>query len=143
MVWWLWILLGLGLLVAEMAIPGSFFALFFGVSGIVVGILVALGVGGPPWLQWLLFSGLSVAALVLLRGPLQARLNLPGDQAPVDSLIGEVGVVLEEIPVDGSGKVELRGAPWTGRSAAARPLAHGQRCRVERIEGLILWVQPE
>ena len=28
--WWLWVLLGLGLLALEMATPGGFFALFFG-----------------------------------------------------------------------------------------------------------------
>ncbi len=142
MVWWLWIFAGLALLVVETAVPGSLFALFFGLSAIGVGILVALGAGGPAWLQWLLFSILSVVALVALRHPLQARLSVGGRGTPVDSLVGEQAVVLEEVPVGGLGKVELRGAPWSGRTNDG-PLAPGQRCRVERIEGLVLWVRPE
>jgi membrane protein implicated in regulation of membrane protease activity len=40
------------------------------------------------------------------------------------------------------GKVELRGSSWSARSARAA-LARGQRCRVERVDGLTLWVRPE
>ena len=40
MVWWLWVVVGLGLLAFEMAMPGGFFALFFGVGALLVGGLV-------------------------------------------------------------------------------------------------------
>src|SRR6185436_15540888 len=85
MVWWLWVLLGLGLLAFEMATPGGFFALFFGASALVVGVLTGAGVGGPAWMQWLLFSVVSVAALLTLRRPLQSRLA-PTDGRRVDSI---------------------------------------------------------
>ncbi len=48
MAWWLWILIGLGLLVLETATPGGFFAFFFGVGAVLVGMAVALGAGGLP-----------------------------------------------------------------------------------------------
>lgn len=143
MVWWLWVLLGIGLLALEMATPGGFFALFFGLSAIVVGALTAPGWSGPVWVQWVLFSVLSVLALFTLRGPLQARLNLKGSRKPVDSLVGESALVTEEVPAGGVGKAELRGASWTARSSWNGSLAKGQRCRVERVDGLTLWILPE
>lgn len=94
-------------------------------------------------MQWLLFSGLSVVALFGLRGPLKARLNIDGGGKRVDQVVGESAVVTEEVPPDGVGKVELRGATWTARTNGGVALGKGQRCRVERVEGLTLWVHPE
>lgn len=142
MIWWLWVLLGIALMAVEAANPGGLFALFFGVSAVAVGVLTALGWSGPASLQWLLFSGLSLLALALLRGPLRARLNLRGSQRPVDSLQDETAVVVDEIAAGGVGKVELRGSSWSARSATGA-LPRGQRCRVERVDGLTLWVRPE
>ena len=143
MIWWLWVLLGLVLLVFEMGLPGGFFALFFGVSALVVGGLVSIGAAGPAWMQWLLFSVLSVLALVTLRRPLQARLNLSGSKTPVDSLVGAAAVSLEDLAPAGRGKVELRGASWNALNNGASTLAKGQRCTVEKVDGLTLWVRAE
>lgn len=142
MVWWLWILLGLALLALELTSPGGLFSLFFGVSALLVGALAGLGWAGPAWLQWVLFSVVSILALLALRAPLKARLNLQGSRRPVDSLVGESAVVLEDIPADGVGKVELRGTSWNARASGER-LVKGQRCQVELVEGLTLWVRPE
>jgi membrane protein implicated in regulation of membrane protease activity len=43
MAWWIWVLGGLVLLVAEVTTPGGFFAIFFGAGAILVGVLKALG----------------------------------------------------------------------------------------------------
>lgn len=143
MIWWLWVLVGLGLLAFEMALPGGFFALFFGVGALLVGALVALDAGGPAWMQWLLFSVLSIGALVTLRRPLQARLNLGGSRRPVDSLVGERAVALEDLAPGGLGKAELRGTSWTARNRGSVALSKGQRCIVEKVDGLMLLVRPE
>lgn len=143
MLWWIWVLLGLLLLALEVATPGGFFAFFFGVSSLVVGGLVAVGFGGPVWLQWVLFAVIAIVALVLLRGPLRARLDVSGSVKAVDSLVGKTTIVLAEIPADAPGKVELRGSSWNARSAAGTSLALGQRCVVERVDGLTLWVRAE
>jgi inner membrane protein len=142
MMWWLWILLGLGLLVVEMATPGALFGLFFGLSAILVGALVAVGWAGSHGVQWVLFSGIAILMLALLRSPLKARLNVDGKHKNVDSLIGNAGVVLEDVPAGGVGKVEVRGSGWNARSETGS-LAKGQRCRVDRVDGLTLWVRPE
>jgi membrane protein implicated in regulation of membrane protease activity len=140
--WWIWVLIGLGLLVLEVATPGGFVALFFGVSAILVGGIAALGMSEPLWTQLILFSVLSVGALALLRKPLQAKLNV-GPRRAVDNLEGEAGVALEELAAGGLGQVELRGSTWKARNTAPSALAKGQRCLVERREGLTLFVRPE
>lgn len=143
MVWWLWALLGLGLLTFEVLTPGGFFALFPGLAALVVGALAGVGLAGPAWLQWLLFSGLSVGSLLLLRRPVLARLNSRRALPPIDSLVGEVATLLEDLPAGAVGRAELRGGGWTVRSVEPAALAKGARCRVERVDGFTLWIRPE
>ncbi|HET7826385.1 MAG TPA: NfeD family protein [Anaeromyxobacter sp.] len=140
MSWWLWVLFGIALLVVEMLTPGGLFALFFGIGALAVSIVAALE--APAVLQWLAFPAISVALLVTLRRGLREKLRArPG--APVDSIVGEEVVLLGEIPAGGEGQAELRGVPWRARVASGIALRAGQRCRVERIEGLTLWLRAE
>jgi inner membrane protein len=142
MSWWIWVLGGLVLLVAEVALPGGFFAIFFGAGAIMVGSLKALGWDGPPWAEWLVFSALSVSSLAFFRRPLMRRFDLSTGRK-VDRLEGEVALVTEVVAPGGAGKAEMRGASWTARTAGGETLATGRRCRVERVEGLTLWLRPE
>lgn len=143
MIWWLWVLAGIALLAFEVATPGGLFALFFGVGALLTAPLAALGFSEA--VQWFAFSILSLAGLVTLRGPLLRRLGArPSTPAGITSeLVGEQAVLLDDLPSGGEGKAELRGAPWTVRAASGIPLARGQRCRVERVDGLTLWVRAE
>lgn len=143
MVYWAWLLLGLGLLAIELATPGGFFAFFFALSALLVGLLVALGWAGPPWMQWLLFSALSVVALAILRKPLQARLGVKARALPVDSITGESALALEDIAIGAIGKAELRGTAWSAKNAGAEAIVKGQRLKVDRVEGLMLHVHTE
>jgi len=140
MSWWAWVLFGVALLVVELAVPGGLFALFFGVGALAVGVLTGAGMGGPPWLQWAVFAGLSLALLGLFRRKLRGKLGAPGHGA---ELVDELAVVIADVPAGGVGKAELRGTPWDARAAGGEALARGQRCRVERIEGLLLVLRPE
>jgi membrane protein implicated in regulation of membrane protease activity len=139
MTWWAWVLLGIALLAVEVATPGGLFALFFGVGAIVVAPLAALDV--PEAVQWVAFSVFSVASLLGLRRRLTLALS-KGPPAAAE-LIGEQAVVVVQVPVHGEGRVELRGVPWSARTAGGVPLVVGQRCRVERVEGLTLWLRAE
>jgi hypothetical protein len=142
MEWWIWMLLGLLLLLAELVTPGGFYFIFFGVGAVVVGILAGLDAGGPAWFQFLLFSILSLVSLWLFRGKL-LQLTEGAPDRNVDSLIGETAVASDEIPVHGIGKVEMRGTAWNARNVGDRPLKHGERAKVERVEGLMLFVRLE
>src|SRR5262249_34423523 len=144
MTWWLWILLGLVLLGLEMATPGGFFIAFFGGGALLVGILTGIGVVGPIWLQWLLFSVLSIVFLLVFRKPLLEWMKKREPQRPpVDAIEGQTAVLTEDLAAGGVGKAELRGTSWSVRSREGRALTRGQRCRVERVDGLTLWVRAE
>jgi hypothetical protein len=144
MVWWSWLLLGFALLALELTTPGGFYFLFFGVAALIVGALAGAGVGEPAWVDWFLFSVLSVASLVFFRRRLLARLRTPDAAAgSVRQLVGEVAVLLEDLAPGEVAKAELRGASWSVRTLGGERLARGRRCRIERVEGLTLWVRPE
>ena len=142
MAWWIWVLGGLVLLVAEVTTPGGFFAIFFGAGAILVGALKALGWEGPAWAEWLVFTVLSLFSLGFFRKPLMRRFSLSSGK-PVDRMEGERALVTEDVAPGGVGKAEMRGASWTARTAGESPLPKGRRCRVERVEGLTLWLRAE
>lgn len=144
MTWWLWIVFGLVLAAVELITPGGFFIIFFGAAAIVVGILAGLGLAGPVWLEWILFSGLSIVSLLTFRRPLLERIRRQETNiGPVDALVGERAVALDEIAPGGLGKVELRGSSWSARNDGAAPLRRGDGARVERVDGLTLTVRSE
>lgn len=142
MEWWIWILLGLFLLLAELLTPGGFYIIFFGVGAVVVGVLAGFNVAGPLWFQVILFSVLSVIALWLFRERL-LQLTQGGPRGSVDSFIGETAVVVEDIAINSIGKAELRGASWNARNIGDKALTRGERCKVERVEGLTIFVRAE
>lgn len=144
MPWSLWILLGFVLLAMELATPGGFFIAFFGVAALLVGLLTGLDVIGPIWLQWLLFSVLSVVSVFLFRKPLLEWMKRREPQRPpVDSIVGETALLTEDLAPGETGKAELRGTSWSVRSREGQALRQGQRCRVEQVDGLTLWVRAE
>jgi hypothetical protein len=142
MVWWYWIFLGLALAGAEMLSPGGFYLLFFGIASIIVGALSGMEVVTTEWLQWLLFSGLAVLSLLLLRGPL-LRMAQSQPAQEMDSMIGETAVLTEDLQPGHTGKAELRGSTWSVRNVGRSPLSIGERVTVTKVDGLTLWVKPE
>ena len=144
MLWWSWIFLGLLLLAADLIMPGGFYLLFFGLAALAVGAIAASDLVHPAWVQWLLFSVLSVVSLLAFRGPLMARVqSLGGAPGDVDTMTGETAVLLDDLMPGGTGKAEMRGSTWTARNAGEVTLIKGQRVRVERVDGLTLSVTPD
>jgi len=141
MAWWLWLLLGLVLAALELATTGGFYLIFFGVSAMFIGLMGAIGLAGPLWLQWLVFTILSVILLLAFRRPILRMMNV--DTVPVDSLVGQFAITQDVIQPGAIGRVELRGSTWSARNLHSAELARGQRCRVERVDGLMLFLLPE
>jgi inner membrane protein len=144
MVWWHWMVLGLFLAALELVTPGSFFIVFFGVAALLVGLLDLWGLAGPVWVQWLIFAILSVVSLLVFRNPLLRLVRADQPNASlVDALITETAHALEDIPPDEFGRVELRGSAWSAKNVATQKILKGQRCTVQRVDGLKLYVLPE
>ena len=138
----MWLAAGLVLVVAELATPGGFVIIFFGIGALAVGVLSLSGLVTNVPLQFLLFSVLSVASLAILRGRLQSRIQTP-PSSNVDSLVGVVAMVQERMAPRAIGRVEVRGSMWAARNTSDTTLDPGQRARVAAVDGLTLAVIPE
>jgi membrane protein implicated in regulation of membrane protease activity len=148
MEWWLWVIAGFVLLAAELLTPGGFYLLFFGISAVIVGLINLFGIGGPAWGQWLLFSVFSAGSIAFLRKPLVNRFSTRGAgpgtaTVDTDTLIGAVAVAAEDIASGDIGRVELRGSAWRACNRGLHTIIAGQRCVVERIDGLRLDVHQQ
>jgi inner membrane protein len=95
------------------------------------------------WVQLLFFSIFSIVTSVLFRKRLLARFGPKTGEANIDSLVGEAATVMDNIDAGGFGKVELRGTAWNAHNSSDRMLARGERCKVQRVDGLSLVVNKE
>jgi len=141
MTWWLWLVFGLALTGLELVSAGGFFLIFFGLSALLIGTLQLMGMSAQVWVQWLLFTALSVGLLALFRNPLLKALR--PKEVSVDQLVGEIAIPIDDIAAGSVGKAELRGAGWNARNEHHAPLHKGQRCRVRRVDELMLILIPE
>lgn len=139
---WIWILLGLALLAAELLTPGGFFLLFFGAAALVVAALTGIGALAGATAQWSTFGVLGTILLLALR-PTVRRFAEGRRGHTVDDLRKDIASVTEAIAPGTRGKVELRGAAWTARNEGTVPLEPGDRARVLRVDGLTLIVEKE
>ena len=144
MIWWYWVVFGLLLAGLEILTPGGFFLLFFGVAAILVGVLAGLGLGGPLWLQWFLFSVFAIVCVLFFRNPLVRYMQQSAaGVAPIDSLRGEVAVAMDGIAVGDIGRAQLRGSVWSARNVDTQPISPGERCTVESVDGLTIGIRRE
>ena len=147
MLWWHWAILGLSLIGVEILTLGglgNFYFLFFGMAALMVSGLTWLGLVEADWIQWFLFAILGIISLLVMRKPLQNN-GGPGekDETIVDSMVGEMAMVLEPLKPQALGKVELRGSTWNARNAGTTLLENNTLAKIVRVDGLTLWVQAE
>lgn len=135
-----WLGLMILFLIAEGATV-SLVSLWFA-AGAVVAMFAAL-LGAGIWLQTGLFLVVSGALLLMLR-PIVRRYLVPKiTPTNVDSLVGSTGLVTEAIDnVTASGQVKLGAMEWTARSTTGENIPQGALIRVDRIEGVKVYVTP-
>ncbi len=131
---------GFAMLATESIVPG-FFLLFFGIGAVFMGFFQLLIPGVPLWIELLLFLGVSSTWLALFRRRLIAYMEKRNPPKRVDSIEGEMAVALEDLLPKQLGKAELRGTSWSAMNLGEVPIARGQRGKVERMEGLTLYLR--
>ena len=112
-------------------------------GGALAALVVSL-LGGPVWLQILLFLAVSVVLLVFTR-PLAVRyMNKNQQKTNVDSIPGKTGVVVETIDnLKAEGQVMLDGMVWTAKSESGDTIEEGKVVKVLAVEGVKLIVEVE
>ena len=133
--------MGIVLMAGEILTPGGFYIIFFGAAAVIIGVLKLFGMALTLPMEGLLFCMLSVVGVVFFRDKLQARFAQPVPQIPVDSLISQTAVAIDELAAGAVGKVELRGTAWQAQNLGDTPIQKAERCRIERVEGLTLYVR--
>jgi membrane protein implicated in regulation of membrane protease activity len=136
----IWFLVGLGLLLLEMVLPGLVI-LFFGTGAWVTALVCAI-TDISLNLQILIFLVASLLGIVLLRKYLKKRFFSKKEQEAEDQLeefIGRKARAVEAFE-EGSGKVEFKGTQWSARSE--EPVSKGMWVTIVRKESLTLIVKP-
>ena len=105
--------------------------------------LIAAMCGAELWLQVLLFFGVSILLLASLR-PLARKYFTPKiTKTNVDSIIGTQGLVTASIDnIVAKGQVKLNGMEWTARSSSGEVIPEGTLVKVDKIEGVKVFVTP-
>jgi membrane protein implicated in regulation of membrane protease activity len=138
-----WFLLGLGLLLAELVLPG-FVIVFFGVGAWVTALGVALGLLPSVNIQLIVFLIASIASLVLFRKHGRALFEGRVSGKPLkdmDDVRGSKVIVTVDIrPNALDGKVEFNGTAW--QAQADVPIARGATVEIVERKDLILRVKP-
>lgn len=142
LLWWHWVVLGIVLVVLELAVP-MFFLVWFGAGAIVVGIALAvLPALSFPWqiVLWIACSVAFIAAWfrVFRPGAHKTRIGMSRGE-----VIGEVGLVTRDIRPYDRGQVRFQ-KPLLGDdlwdSIADEEIKVGERVKVLEIEGNLLKV---
>ena len=111
-----------------------------------VGALTAMLVsilGGQLWLQVALFFAVSAVLLLSLRPMVRKYFTPKLVKTNVDSVIGMRGPVTERIDnLASCGQVKLGAMVWSARSTSGQPIEAGTVIRVDRIEGVKVFVSP-
>lgn len=141
MPWWGWIVLGAIILISEIIVSADFYLVFFAAGAVIVGLVGLLGAGLPIFAQWLLFASLSIGTLVLFRARLREKIKTR--EQDVDKLEDEIAVATQRLPAGTTGQAELRGSTWSARNIGEVDLEAGDRCRVERVDGLVLSIRKD
>ena len=136
----IWLGLTVAFLIAE-ASTVTVISLWFA-AGSLVAMAMAL-LGGAVWLQVLTFLLVSAIALTALRPLVRKYLTPKLTATNVDSIIGSIGIVTVNIDnISASGQVKLNGMEWSARSTSGESIEAGSKVRVDKVEGVKVFVSP-
>ena len=111
-----------------------------------VGSLAALltaALGGELWLQVVLFFVVTGASIALLRPIAKKYFNPKVIPTNVDAMTGKVCQVVADIDNSTAvGQVKLGDVEWSARSTDGSPIPAGSQVRIDRVEGVKVYVTP-
>ena len=135
-----WFALLVVFLVAE-ASTVTMISLWFAAGSLAAMVVSLMGMG--IWLQVGAFFVVSACLLTALRPIARKHFTPRLVKTNVDSVIGSQGLVTAPIDnVKAQGQVKLGAMEWTARSTSGEPIGEGTLVRVDRIEGVKVYVTP-
>ena len=111
-------------------------------AGALMALIVSM-LGGPGWLQTLAFFVVSIVLLLSLRPVVRKYFTPRLTKTNVDSVIGSIGIVTAQVDnIQATGTVKIGAMDWTARSTDGTAIEVGTRVRVDRVEGVKVFVTP-
>lgn len=138
---WIWLAAAAMFVIGEMATPGSFFLLPFGVGGAAAAI--AGFAGADLTVQWGVFTAVSVIAFLALR-PLAKRLGRDIDDTGIGAkrLVGAVATVIDAVDAH-SGRIRVEAEEWRAVSHDGSVIAAGAKVIISEVRGTRAVVQAQ
>ena len=140
--WWHWMVVGVGLVLLELAIP-AFFVIWFGLGAIIVGLVLIVAASLPIGGQISIWIGASIAFIVLWVKVFRAHVHRTRVGLSTGQFSGETGLVTREIRPFQKGQIRFQ-KPILGAESweaiADEEIAAGERVQVLDVEGQILKV---
>ena len=136
----LWLVL-LVLFVAAEASTVALVSVWFA-AGALVSLIASL-LKAEFWLQAVLFFAISGLFLILMRPWVRNYVRPKLVKTNMDAVIGSTGIVTEEINnILSCGQVKLGAMTWSARSVSEDVIEVGTQIKVDRIEGVKVFVSP-
>ncbi|MDE2440602.1 MAG: NfeD family protein [Betaproteobacteria bacterium] len=140
--WWTWIVGGIGLILAELAIP-SFFIIWFGLGALFVGLLMLAIPGLSLTAQLAIWTAASLAMVILWFRVFKPGFYKTRSGTSAGEAVGEIGLLVSAVAPFERGKVRFQ-RPVLGSEewacVAEGPIAAGERVKVVTVEGSFLTV---
>lgn len=140
--WWHWAVLGIGLVVAELAVP-AFFIIWFGLGALLVALLLVVVPQASLTVQILVWAVASAAMVVLWFRLFKPHLHKTRVGMSDSNVVGETGLLIRAVEPYAKGQVRFQ-KPLVGSEVwdciADEPIKSGERVRVLGIEGSFLKV---
>jgi membrane protein implicated in regulation of membrane protease activity len=140
--WWHWVVLGLALMLLELAVP-AFVLVWFGLGAVVVGaVLLAVPALSFTW-QIIVWIVCSLALIWLWFKVFKPGFHKTRSGMAKGAVVGEIGLVIREIRPFEKGQIRFQ-KPVLGdevwESIAEDEIRVGERVKVLDVEGNILKV---
>lgn len=140
--WWVWAVAGIGLILAELAIP-AFFVIWFGFGALLVAAVAWLAPELSATSQVAIWTVASLAMVVLWFSVFKPGLHKTRVGTADGTVIGEVGLLVGPVAPFARGRVRFQ-RPVLGAEEwvclAESEIAAGTRVRVVAVEGSYLKV---
>ena len=135
----------LGLMVVFLIVEGvcafHLVSIWFATGALVA--MLASVLGASLWVQITLFLVVSCVLLAALWPFVKNVLRPRITKTNIDSVIGSQGLVTVAIDnLSAAGQVKLGAMEWSARSTSGQPIPPGTKIRVDRIEGVKVFVSP-
>ncbi len=118
-------------------------SIWFAAGALVAGIVAM--VGGPFWLQVILFMVVSAVLLACTRGFAKRHLDNKIEKTNAEGLVGKSSVVIETIDnASSTGKIRIGDIEWTARAVnETQVIPKDSKVIIREIKGVKCMVEPE